>query len=237
MKIVVLTTQTTHHTYFVRELQRSFPVSAVLVETEALQPSFATHHPFEDERERYERKVFFGGKSIALAGLVASKTVRCVNNREAIRWLKRTKPEVTIVFGTGRIRPEVIRLCGRNVLNLHGGDPREYRGVDSHLWAIYHKDFNALKVTLHKVNAALDDGEIVGQGKIRIAPGMKLSEVRRRNTEICVRLVKQALRQISRNGVVPSTRQKKKGRYYSFMPSCLKGICVRHFDDYVRSKR
>jgi methionyl-tRNA formyltransferase len=237
MKLAVLTTETTHHAFFVQKLQKSFPIAGVLIENQLLTPSFETVHAFEKKRDTYERRAFFGKKNVKIAGLAAVKVVNSVNDAQVIEWLKEIKPDVTIVFGTCRIKPEIIRACSGVMLNLHGGNPEEYRGLDSHLWAIYHRDFAALSVTLHKINAILDDGEVVAQEQIKILPNMKIFELRRATTEICVRLVVKALKQWKKSGVIVAQKQTVKGRYYSFMPSCLKEICVSQFEKYTRSLR
>ena len=49
---------------------------------------------------------------------------------------------------------------------MHGGDPEYYRGLDSFLWAIYHKDFNKFYVTLHNVNNTFDSGGVIYKKKL-----------------------------------------------------------------------
>ena len=44
MKLVVLTTDTLHHCYFVRELNLQFAVEAVFIETNSLNPKFDIAH-------------------------------------------------------------------------------------------------------------------------------------------------------------------------------------------------
>ncbi len=53
MKVVVFTTQTVHHTYFVRELLREYEVDAVFVEQRLCRALFDTHHGFEDDRNDF----------------------------------------------------------------------------------------------------------------------------------------------------------------------------------------
>ena len=38
-----------------------------------------------------------------------------------------------------------------------------YRGLDSDLWAIYHRDYKNIGVTIHMVDSELDTGEILYQ--------------------------------------------------------------------------
>ena len=233
MKIIVLTTQTPHHTYFVRELVKKFPVELVITERIGAVMPFPTTHPFEIKRDEYENEVFFGGKERTLAELAPTVEVDSVNGKETLERIERFSPDVLISFGTGKISKKVIALCPDGIINLHGGDPEEYRGLDSHLWAIYHKDFEHLITTLHCLNERLDDGRIILQAPVPIARDMKIYELRRANTQACVALTLTALERYARDGKFTSRPQKKQGRHYSFMPSPLKQICQTYFERYT----
>lgn len=233
MKAVVLTTDTLHHTYFLQELNKEFPVDTVLVERNILPAPFETHHPFEDIREDYERRVFFQDKPVLLKDVANIAEVGSVNDPESVSYLREIAPDVIIVFGTGRISHEVIQICPDTIINLHGGDPEQYRGLDSHLWAIYHHDFGALMVTLHHLNERLDDGAIILQAEVPLKTGIEIYELRRYNTETCVVLTTSALSVFNRQGRFVSRPQSKCGRYYSFMPAVLKEICRVHFKEYT----
>jgi len=82
------------------------------------------------------------------------------------------------VFGTGVLRAEVLEVQPRKTLNLHGGDPEEYRGLDTHLWAIYEEKFSALVTTLHRVDKGIDTGEIVERTALRLKKSMELFQLR-----------------------------------------------------------
>src|SRR5262249_48677632 len=156
-----------------------------------------------------------------------------MNDASAVAALSELAPEAVLVFGTGWLRAPVIAVQPRLMLNLHGGDPEEYRGIDSHLWAIYHRDFPALVTTLHRVAPDLDDGEVVLQAPVPLRRNMGLHELRQANTVVCADLALSALATVAARGDVPSRSQRRKGRYYSFMPSALKEICIRRFASYT----
>jgi methionyl-tRNA formyltransferase len=235
MKLVVLTTETLHHAYFVRELQRAHPIAEVLVETEARRAPFPTAHPFEITRDQLEREVFFGGQPRPISAFAPCQEWTSMNRPEAVAALARARPDVVVVFGTGKLSPEVIAVCPQGIINLHGGDPEEYRGLDTHLWAIYHRDFANLVVCLHRLNARLDDGEILARAPIPVSPGLTLPELRARNTQVCVELTRQALDEHARTGSFTTTPQARIGRYYSFMPAVLKDLCVANFERFTRA--
>ncbi len=233
MKLVVLTTETTHHAYFIREVQRFYELERVFIETGSVRAPFETHHFFEDIRDNYERSCFFDGETVSIKNLAPVMELENINQKEVIDELGLIEPDLVLVFGTRKLKPDLIDTCPQGFLNLHGGDPEEYRGLDSHLWAIYHDDFSALVTTLHRINAHLDDGAIVSRASIPVHKGMKLHELRRFNTEMCVTLTLNALDMYKRSGSICSAHQRRKGRYYSFMPSPLKDICVRKFERYA----
>lgn len=228
MKWILLTTETVHHAHFLRETAKHLPPSAVLVETKVNKAPFETFHPLEAARDAYESEAFFGGRTPALASLAPVREFATVNDPAALSLIAGIAPDLILVFGTGKIGRDLIGLASGNIVNLHGGDPREYRGLDSHLWAVYHGDFGGLVTTLHHLNEDLDDGDIILQGSVPVARGMELHQLRRANTEVCVRLSLAALEMRAHGGLV-SAPQGRKGRYYSFMPAPLKEICRKKF--------
>jgi methionyl-tRNA formyltransferase len=221
--------------FFVREIARRHSVVCTLSETRRARPPFETQHPFEAERDRYETLEFFDGKNTPLSETTPTLSVEDVNEPQAIEALIQAAPDVVVVFGTGLIRQPLIDQFKNRIINLHGGDPEEYRGLDSHLWAIYHGDFDGLISTLHHVNSKLDDGEIIGRKILKPKRGSELIHLRAVNTRACVQLVLEALDSLQTTKKMAGTPQKKRGRYYSFMPTPLKEICVKRFKKFAES--
>ena len=59
--------------------------------------------------------------------------------------------------------------------------------------------------------------------------------LRSENVKFCVEITLGALKKFKEKGVFESYSQKKIGRYYSFMPSPLKEICLNNYNRYVKS--
>jgi hypothetical protein len=227
VRVDVLTTETPHHAYFVRRLADAGVLGQVWLERVSLTPPFETAHPFEAERDEYERAVLLGGD----AGEIEGRAVDSVNDPAVARSLA---GDLVVSFGTALIRaPLIAAVPAGRLVNLHGGNPEEYRGLDTHMWAIYHWDFANLVTTLHLVDPELDTGAIAGQAQIALAPGAALHELRARNTELCVELVLAAARTLEATGRLLTRAQVRRGRYYSFMPAVLKEVCVRRFAEHV----
>jgi methionyl-tRNA formyltransferase len=236
MRILVLTTETVHHAFYVRALRSVYPATTVFCERgSSVRTSFQTHHAFEIEREIYEKSRWFDCKETSLKNLAQVRNFSSLNDREAISAIEREKPDVVVVFGTGVLKQPLIDVCPKHLFNLHGGDPEEYRGLDNHLWAIYHKDYSGLVTTLHLLEPALDAGGIVLQGMVPLYHGMPLHALRAANTEICVRLTLTVIDMILRDGKVLGRPQMRRGRYYSAMPAVLKAVCQERFETYVQT--
>ncbi|MEQ8504095.1 MAG: formyltransferase family protein [Rhodospirillales bacterium] len=230
MRIAILTTQTSHHARFVEAMAGMHDLAGILVETApAATASFDTAHPFEAERDAYERDTWFAGNEPLLREFASVQMFTSLNEPAAAKALSDLNVEAAIVFGTGRLKGEILNLLPQRLLNLHGGDPQDYRGLDSHLWAVYHNDFKALVSCLHFVEPELDTGAVLNQRPVPLTRGMELHQLRHANTETCIDVSNRALASIARGGMMTISPIQRRGRYYSFMPSVLKGICVAKF--------
>ena len=133
-------------------------------------------------------------------------------------WRAMEQAEIVMVYGTGKLTEEAI---SRNdtILNFHGGNPEYYRGLDSHLWAIYHNDWN-LQATMHHVEPTLDTGDIVFQAGLT---GFRTwEELQEANNQAAIDM---ALLALSAEWL-PRRKQAKRGRYYGAMPEELKEKCI-----------
>lgn len=236
MRIAVLTSDSLHHIFFVRELQKVFPDITIYLETRVNSAPFGVRHPFEGKREAFEREKWFVGQTPSFTDYGPVLSFSSLNQEAARLALEKERVDIGVVFGTGRLSQATLDVCSPNLVNLHGGDPENYRGLDSLLWAIYHRDFLSMVATVHLVSPTLDAGDIVLQATIPTHAGMPLHALRAANTETCVQLTLSTVEMCHRFGRLLSRPQRKPGRYYSFMPAELKSVCERHFAQYVERK-
>ena len=234
MRLLILTTQTPHHARFLHVIVDRFPVMRVLEETSAIAAPFKVAHPFETERDAFEQDTWFEGREVRLEEFAPASRHQSLNDDATVSEIAALKADATIVFGTRCLKPAVIAAAGPNLINLHGGDPESYRGLDTHLWAIYHGEFADLVSTLHTVNEELDDGRIVETLPVPLSRGMTLHKLRAANTGVCIRLTLSALEELNDRGSLTSRPQRSCGRYYSFMPTILKDVCLHKFQHYTQ---
>lgn len=237
MRLVVLTTDTLHHTWFVQAVRPFCFELSVISERRSVTPPYATGHGFEQERDAYERDRWFGGRDVGIDTVADVMWCEDINDGAVLRHLTAFRPDLVVSFGTGLIREPLIGALREPLLNLHGGDPERYRGLDTHLWAIWHRDFDGLVTTLHTVAPELDTGDIVAQASIPLTSDMRLAELRAANSEVCLDLVVATMGNCERLGKLLCRRQTRRGRYYSFMPADLKTVCKKRFETHTRKSR
>lgn len=235
VRIVILTTDTLHHTRFVEVMARRFEVVGVFEEKREISARFEIHHPFEDLRDEHERAMWFDGENRTLADVCDVHTHADMNENAVVSEIGSIAPDAIIVFGTGRLERPIIELVPDRIVNLHGADPEQYRGLDTHLWAVYHGDFRSLITTLHKVSAENNRGGVVIKAPLDIKRGMELQHMRKVNTDTCIDITSQGLHMLHDYGQFISQPQLYVGRHYSFMPSVLKDRCVQKFKEYTDS--
>lgn len=229
MKLAILTTDTLHHLRFCQEVARRAEVAAIFLEPPGSPPPFPTRHAFEDRRDEHELRVWFDGAPPRFEDLAPRVERRSPNDAASVDALRSLALDVAIVFGTRKLGPAVIATCPRGIVNLHGGNPEDYRGLDTHLWAIYHRDLSALVTTLHRASPELDGGETILQAPVPLRRGMEIHELRSANTGVCVELTLAALDMWERRKDFISRPQRRAGRTYSAMPEVLKGVCAGRF--------
>ena len=228
-KIIILSTDTPHHRYFINKIQESgVSIHSIYFETTHVQPSFETGPLFEDKELEYENDNFFKD----ISNDISNYDIRhCKNINNISEDLVNLKPDLGLVFGTRKLSSELINNFKDGLLNVHRGMAEEYRGLDSDLWAIYHHDYDNIGVTIHKVIPELDKGSIIAEKRMRVHKKMKIWQIRYHTSIIATDLIINSVNDYLNNRMSERS-QKKSGRYYSFMPLALKKQMEKRFNNF-----
>jgi methionyl-tRNA formyltransferase len=230
--IAILTTKTTHHIFFENQIFKKYKNIINIYETTSVKPKFQIDAIFEKKREILEKKICFRNKKLNFKG--KSYPIKNINDNIIFKILKKHNIKYLIVFGTRKIKKEIVKRYKNKIFNLHGGNPEEFRGLDSHYWSIYHNNFN-LYSCLHKLSYKLDDGDIIFLKKIKLQKNMKIHQLRLKNTLCCIQMVLRLIYLIKNNKRIPSFKQNNKSRYYSFMPKVIKDIVEKKFNLFLNN--
>ena len=96
---------------------------------------------------------------------------RAAFEAELARVLDAARPDILCLAGFMRVLTGGFTACyqGR-MLNIHPSLLPKYRGLDTHARALAAGDAEH-GCTVHEVTAALDDGPILGQARVKVLPG------------------------------------------------------------------
>lgn len=237
MTVAIITTDTSHHNFFLNKISKLFFKTIVLLEQKQIKANFPTDVLFEKKRNNFEKKYFFKNKKQKIEKKENLKIFKVKNadDTNSIKILKKNNVKYIILFGSKKVSENFINLFKNKIFNLHGGNLYKYRGLDSHYWAIYHNDFTSLITTLHTVEKKLDTGKIIHQKKIKLLKKDKIYMLRAKNTKICIEIVKKFLLSLKNKKKIKTSKPKVYGRYYSFMPKDLKLIVEKKFNYYLKN--
>lgn len=233
-RILLLSTDTPHHRYYINRLiDEGIPLENCAFETTSLHAPFAVGPTFEADEAAFEEANFFTNVRRDLDRVEIS-LVPDITSSEGVEAIRAIRPDLGVVFGTRRLPMDVISLFPDGLINMHRGIATRYRGLDSDLWAVYHKDWDNIGGTVHMIDADLDTGPILGSESLQLSPGMACHQLRYHTTKIVTRLTARILKDYLADRM-EGVAQKKTGRYYSFMPVDLKRIVARRFDRYCEA--
>jgi methionyl-tRNA formyltransferase len=117
--------------------------------------------------EELKKKYGFDDRPIPNEKIVRFDTV---NDQACIDLLKKTDPDLILVSGTRIISKKVLQSCKAPFINMHAGITPQYRGVHGGYWAVANDDLENFGVTIHRVDAGIDTGEVLYQQKMDVSP-------------------------------------------------------------------
>jgi folate-dependent phosphoribosylglycinamide formyltransferase PurN len=93
--------------------------------------------------------------------------VRDIHHEEVLARVRALAPDLGLIYGSPILKAELFEIPTLGTLGIHHGKAPEYRGKKTTFWAMYDGEKTA-GVTVQKINAGLDTGEIVKQGEVTI---------------------------------------------------------------------
>lgn len=92
--------------------------------------------------------------------------VASVNGDRAATVLRDMGPSVVVVNGTRIIQRSLLDAVDAPFVNMHAGITPAYRGAHGGYWALVSGDLAHSGVTVHRVDAGIDTGVVLGQATI-----------------------------------------------------------------------
>jgi folate-dependent phosphoribosylglycinamide formyltransferase PurN len=136
-----------------------------------------------------------------------------VHGPEVLERVRAMNADLGVIYGSPVLRPELFSIPRFGTLGIHHGTLPRYRGKKTTFWEVFNGEPTA-GVTIQRVNAGLDTGEVVMQGDVPI--GIRsVWAVERDLHELGVCLYMDAILAIHR-GTAVAVQQRSVGRTPSY---------------------
>ncbi|MDA3017119.1 MAG: formyltransferase family protein [Actinomycetota bacterium] len=102
---------------------------------------------------------------------------KTLNSKETVDFVKRETNDVCIVFGSDLINGDLLQSLPTLSLNFHLGLSPWYKGSATLFWPFFFMEPQCAGITIHKIVAAADAGEILHQSVPILKTGMGIHDV------------------------------------------------------------
>lgn len=141
-----------------------------------------------------------------------------INAPEFLRQMAQWDPDLIVSVAAPQVfREGLIGLPRRGCINIHNSKLPKYRGMLPNFWQMFHGE-KMVGTTIHRINASIDDGDILLQMETRIEAGESLDALMRRTKKLGARLMIEALR-LLKTGDIPAMRNRKEDATYFAFPT------------------
>lgn len=156
-----------------------------------------------------------------------------LNSKETVEFVRKHPSDVCIVFGCDLINGELLQSLPKLSLNFHLGLSPWYKGSATLFWPFYFMEPQCAGITIHKIVAAADAGEILHQSVPVLKAGMGIHDVGVATVLQGANNVVEALKRLIAGNNLIFTPQRTLGRLYltrDFEPQHLR-VNYDLFDD------
>jgi folate-dependent phosphoribosylglycinamide formyltransferase PurN len=135
-----------------------------------------------------------------------------IHSVDVLQHVRSLDPDLGLIYGSPILKPVLFEIPHLGTLGIHHGKAPEYRGKKTTFWEIYNGE-KTVAVTIQKVNAGLDTGDILKQGTVTIER-RSYRNVCQKLDELGIELYLQAIIEVHHNTATYSPQVGKKGKLY-----------------------
>jgi methionyl-tRNA formyltransferase len=142
--------------------------------------------------------------------------VQNINTEEFLGALRRLNVHLVVSVAAPQVfRDGLLQLPREGCINIHNSSLPKYRGMLPNFWQMYHGE-KSVGTSIHRINAGIDDGEILLQKLSPIEPGESLDSLIRRTKRLGAQFMVEALHLIRTGSVTGLPNSKADSTYFSF---------------------
>ncbi|UYN88660.1 MAG: hypothetical protein KIT08_06040 [Anaerolineales bacterium] len=217
MNFVYLTSTAVRHKAFVKHLSAFFPPALIVMEPKKSSGAVgsAMLNNYAEGLKETERSFFPQAVGWEPPGSMLETRPGGINDEPVREAIRSTNPDWLLVFGTSILGNDLLSVPKHHSLNIHTGLTQSFRGVDSSFWAIYDEMPQAIGTTVHLVDAKIDTGDVLLQGRPQLDPQDSLQTIFLKTVELGFNLMKDSLSGVIEGRLAPKMLPNKGKLYQS----------------------
>jgi methionyl-tRNA formyltransferase len=138
-----------------------------------------------------------------------------LNTSATVAVLGSMAPDVLVTHGAPVLEPSIFNTALVAALNVHYGISPEYRGENTVFWALYHRDFDKVGVTIHELDKRIDTGRVLAYGYPALEPLDSVALIEARCTDLATELTLEVLQHLKEDTRIGQA-QTGSGRLYRY---------------------
>jgi methionyl-tRNA formyltransferase len=143
-------------------------------------------------------------------------TPQSINDESFLAQLRGLEPDVVVSSAAPQIfRKGILSLPKHGCINVHSALLPKYRGMLPSFWVLTNGETET-GVTVHYMDEKLDNGEILAQRRVSIAPDETQHSLLMKTKTLGAELVLEVLDQIENGTVSPQPNNAEEATYFSF---------------------
>ncbi|MFC1587436.1 formyl transferase [Planctomycetota bacterium] len=225
LRVVLLTADQTRHRYFANSVNQFANVVGVFYQTIKYNPAKAARGVSIEEasdvakrhfalRDKTELSYFGHNAEFIPAGATQAQKIsfKDLNSQALADKICSLQPDVILTFGVSVLKEPVISVLPGRIFNMHIGLSPYYKGPAGPFFALLNGEPEYCGVTIHQIDAGVDDGNIVHQGIPYIIEEDHPHTIGCKCMEIGIHLLAQTLKEIE-CGALQTVPQWKEGAH------------------------
>ncbi|MFQ5736275.1 MAG: methionyl-tRNA formyltransferase [Thermodesulfobacteriota bacterium] len=139
-----------------------------------------------------------------------------VNSDAFLKDIKKLDLDLIISVAAPQIfKEKLIAVPKESCINIHNSKLPKYRGMLPNFWQMYHGE-KAVGTTVHRINAGVDDGDILIQKETEIQSGESLDSLICRTKRFGAAVMMEAIDGIKAGSLKPMPNSKEEATYFTF---------------------
>jgi len=142
------------------------------------------------------------------------KTVKNINSKEHLLYVKKINPDISIVAGFSQIfNDEIINAPKFGTINLHAGPLPKYRGGSPLNWQIINGE-KIIGLSIIQMNKGIDTGEVLCQSSFELKISESILDVHQKTNLFFSQMVLDVLNKIKNKSIIFLKQDESKATYW-----------------------